>query len=272
MMEERGAAETYVRQLRLSDLLREPVMRRAAEAFGPPPGSRGLDAACGIGSHCQLLTEAAAPHGCVIGLDRSRDLLGYAAGATGGSVANHVSWVCGDIGALPFRDDSFDWAWSVDCVGYAGEEQLPLLRELARVVKPGGSLAVLVWSSQQLLPGYAELEARLNATSQGIAPFRRGMEPEAHFLRTLSRLTEAGLERPRAQTYIGDVHAPLARDMRDALLSLIEMRWAESQSGLSPEDRAEFRQLCHPDSSAFILDAPGYYAFFTYSMFLATVP
>jgi demethylmenaquinone methyltransferase/2-methoxy-6-polyprenyl-1,4-benzoquinol methylase len=168
---------------------------------------------------------------------------------------------------LPFEDDSFDWVWSVDCVGCAPGEPLPLLKELARVVKPGGSVAILGWSSQQLLPGHPLLEAHLNATSAGIAPFAEAKRPEQHFLRALGCFREAGLEKPTARTFAGDVHAPLSDDIRNALMSLLHMRWRNPQSELSPEDWAEYQRLCRPGSPDFVLDLPDYYAFFTYSMF-----
>jgi demethylmenaquinone methyltransferase/2-methoxy-6-polyprenyl-1,4-benzoquinol methylase len=171
------------------------------------------------------------------------------------------------VNRLPFDDDTFDWVWSANCVGYHPAEPLPLLRELARVAKPGGSVAILAWSSQQLLPGYPLLEARLNATSSGIAPFIKGKRPESHFLRALGWFGEVGLEEPTARTFVGDAHAPLSDDMRSALASLLEQRWPSVQSEVTPEDWAEFQRLCQPESPDFILSAPDYYAFFTYSMF-----
>ncbi len=155
----------------------------------------------------------------------------------------------------------------MDCVGYPVAELLPLLKELARVVKPGGRVAILGWSSQQLLPGYPLLEARLNATCSGIASFVKGKRPELHFLRALAWLRDAGLEEPAAQTFVGDVHAPLNDDIRNALMSLFQMLWVEPQSEEAQEDWAEFQRLCQPESPDFILNLPDYYAFFTYSMF-----
>jgi demethylmenaquinone methyltransferase/2-methoxy-6-polyprenyl-1,4-benzoquinol methylase len=171
------------------------------------------------------------------------------------------------VNKLPFDDDTFDWVWSADCVGYAPIEPLPLVKELARVVKPGGSIAILFWSSQQLLPGYPQLEARLNATSAGIAPFVKGKRPEVHFLRALGWFHKAGLNNPRAQTFVGEVHAPLGDDIRSALISLFQMRWGEIKSELSQEDWEEYQRLCQPESPDFILNVPDYYAFFTYSLF-----
>jgi SAM-dependent methyltransferase len=260
--------DSYAHKLRLSDSLREPAIRSAIRALRLPPGSRGLDAGCGIGSHTLLLAEAVAPEGHVTGLDLSPQFLARAREtAESSDLSRRVSFREGNVSSLPFADDSFDWAWSVDCVGFIPAQPLSLIKELARVVKPGGSVAILLWSSQQLLPGYPLLEARLNATSQGIAPFARGSRPESHFLRALGWFRDAGLEGATARTFAGDAHAPLSADVREALLSLFEMRWGEPRSELSPEDWEEYQRLCRPESPDFILNLPEYYAFFTYSMF-----
>jgi demethylmenaquinone methyltransferase/2-methoxy-6-polyprenyl-1,4-benzoquinol methylase len=159
----------------------------------------------------------------------------------------------------------------MDCVGYAPVEPQPIIRELARVVKPGGTIAILAWSSQQLLPGYPALESRINATSAGIAPFVQGKKPETHFTRALGWFREAGLESPTAQTFVSTAHAPLSDGVYEELVALFQMRWPGVQSELTPEDWAEFQRLCHPDSPDFILNLPDYFAFFTYSLFRGTV-
>jgi demethylmenaquinone methyltransferase/2-methoxy-6-polyprenyl-1,4-benzoquinol methylase len=264
--------DSYAHKLRLSDFLRGPVIRSAIRALRLPKGSRGLDAGCGIGSHTLLLAEAVAPDGHVTGLDLSPRFLARAREtAEKSGLSRCVSFREGNVRNLPFDDNTFDWAWSVDCVGFIPAEPLSLIKELARVVKPGGSVAILLWSSQQLLPGHPVLEARLNATSQGIAPFARGSRPDSHFLRALRWFRDAGLAGATAQTFAGDVHAPLSDDVREALLSLFEMRWGQPRSELSPEDWEAYQRLCRPQSPDFILSLPEYYAFFTYSMFRGKV-
>ena len=264
--------DTYVQMLSLSNFLREPVIRSAIQALQLPSGSRGLDAGCGIGSHTLWLAEAVAPAGHVTGLDLSPEVLVHAREIAKKSIlSKHVSFREGDVNKLPFDNDTFDWVWSADCVGYAPFEPIPVLKELARVVKPRGSVIILFWSSQQLLPGYPLLEARLNATSLGTVPFVKGMRPELHFLRALGWFRDAGLEESRAQTFVGDVHAPLSDDIRSALISLLQMRWGEPQLEMTQEDWAEFERLCQPESSDFILNLPDYYAFFTYSLFRGKV-
>jgi demethylmenaquinone methyltransferase/2-methoxy-6-polyprenyl-1,4-benzoquinol methylase len=256
-----------------SRALRAPILRSAVAALQLPPGSRGLDAGCGIGLSTLPLAEAVGPSGRVFGLDLSRKLLSYAEEiATQAGLARQISFRVGDVRALPFDDAVFDWSLSVDCVGYAPLEPLPLVRELARVVKPGGTVAILAWSSETLLPSHPVLEARLGATSAGIAPFTRGKRPDLHFLRALSWLRDAGLELCTARTFAGEAYAPLTDDMRRGLMALFEMRWPGVEAELSPDERTQYRRLCLPDSPDFILNRPDYYAFYTYSMFDGRVP
>ena len=254
---------SYAQKLSWSNILREPVLRSAIQALQFPLGSRGLDAGCGIGVHTLWLAEAVASDGHVTGIDLSPELLVQAREIVMKSnLSQHIFFQEGNVNNLPFDDNSFDWVWSVDTIW----SERPV-KELARVVKPGGTVAIIVWSSQQLLPGYPVLEARLNATSAGIAPFDKGMRPESHFLRALGWLRKAGLVEPKARTLVGDIEAPLSEDAIIALLSLFQMRWEGAQSEITAEDWAEYQRLCQPGSPDFILNLPDYYAFFTYSLF-----
>jgi ubiquinone/menaquinone biosynthesis C-methylase UbiE len=252
--------------------LMEPTIRAAIQALQLPLGSRGLDAGCGIGLQAVLLAKAVGPAGHVTGLDLSPEFLHYAEATVHKlGLSEWISFRAGDVRQLPFDDNAFDWAWSSDCVGYAPLEPLLLIKELARVVRPGGSVAIFAWSSETLLPGYPALEARLDATSAGIAPFVKGKQPALHFMRALGWFREAGLKEAVAQTFVGDAYAPLSDDIRQALMALLEMRWPGAESELSPEDRAEYRRLCWPESPEFILNHPDYCAFFTCTMFRGQV-
>jgi demethylmenaquinone methyltransferase/2-methoxy-6-polyprenyl-1,4-benzoquinol methylase len=98
------------------------------------PGDRVLDACCGTGD---LAVEAERRGGRVVGLDFSERMLERARGKTG-----TIEWVQGDALALPFADGEFD----VATVGFGVRNLEDLeagLRELARVLRPGGKLAVL---------------------------------------------------------------------------------------------------------------------------------
>jgi hypothetical protein len=116
------------------------------------------------------------------------------------------------------------------------------------------------------------LEARLNATCSAYAPFLKDKRPEQHFLRSLGAFQAAGFAEVDAQTFCGDIGAPLSGGVRQAMISLFEMLWGERQPEASPEDWAEYLRLCRPESPELIVDLPDYYAFFTYSMFRGRVP
>jgi len=188
------------------------------------------------------------------------------------SLSDRILFREGDVSHFPFADNTFDWAWSADCVGYPAGELTPLLDELMRVVKPGGAVILLGWSSQQLLPGHPLLEARLNATCSGYIPFLKGKSPDSNFMRANHWFREAGLEESKARTFIGEVQSPLTPEMRTALTSLFEMLWGGPQPETSPEDWRQYQQLCKPESPDFILNLPDYYGFFTCSMFQGKVP
>ena len=98
------------------------------------PGDRVLDAACGTGD---LAIEAARVGGIVTGLDFSPAMLARARRKAPG-----LEWVQGDALALPFPDARFD----VATVGFGVRNLDDLeggLRELRRVLRPGGRVAVL---------------------------------------------------------------------------------------------------------------------------------
>jgi demethylmenaquinone methyltransferase/2-methoxy-6-polyprenyl-1,4-benzoquinol methylase len=108
--------------------------RRATVAAVVRPGDRVLDAACGTGD---LALAAKRAGGDVVGLDFSPAMLERARRKDAA-----IEWVQGDALALPFADASFDAA----TVGFGVRNLDDLaggLRELRRVLRPGGRLGVL---------------------------------------------------------------------------------------------------------------------------------
>jgi SAM-dependent methyltransferase len=265
---------TYIKQLIEFDPLRESLIRSAIQIFHLPQGSRGLDAGCGIGLQSLMLAQEVGSTGHVIGLDIAEELLQYAGEFIKTSeLSECISYKKGDISNLPFENDIFDWVWSSDCVGYpTAQVPVVLLKELVRVAKPGGRVAILGYTSQQLLPGYPILEARLNATCLSHTHLLEGKKPEQNFLCALGWFREAGLEDITAHTFVKDMSAPLSEDIRIALVSLFDMLWGRKLPEVSDEDWEEFQRLCRPESPDFILNRQDYYAFYTYSMFSGRVP
>ena len=109
--------------------------RRLTAAAAVRPGDRVLDAACGTGDLAIAGLRAGA--GKVTGLDFSERMLERARRKDA-----RIDWVRGDMLALPFADGTFDAA----TVGFGVRNVADLeagLRELRRVLKPGGGLAIL---------------------------------------------------------------------------------------------------------------------------------
>ncbi|NPV93145.1 MAG: class I SAM-dependent methyltransferase [Firmicutes bacterium] len=261
-------ADQYIKNLEAAHLLREPVIKEAIRQLQLTPGSCGLDVGCGIGLYTLLLAEEVGPAGKVTGLDTDPRLIEYAERlAVESGLTERLSFINGDAAELPFADNTFAWAGSMDCIGYMPHEPVPLLRELARVVKPGGTVFLLIWSSQKLLPGYPMLEARLNATPSGIAPFDQTMNPEDHFMRALGWFRQAGLMEPIARTFVRDIIPPLDLGTLKALTELLQMRWGGAGAEVAREDWMTYRRLVDPASPEIILNPLDYYAFFTYSLF-----
>jgi demethylmenaquinone methyltransferase/2-methoxy-6-polyprenyl-1,4-benzoquinol methylase len=109
--------------------------RRLAAASAVRRGDRVLDAACGTGDLAVAGLRAGA--GSVTGLDFSPRMLERAR-----RKEPAIEWVEGDLLALPFADGSFDAA----TIGFGIRNVADLdggLRELRRVLRPGGRLAIL---------------------------------------------------------------------------------------------------------------------------------
>jgi demethylmenaquinone methyltransferase/2-methoxy-6-polyprenyl-1,4-benzoquinol methylase len=109
--------------------------RRLAADAVVRPGDRVLDAACGTGDFAVADLRAGAAH--VVGLDFSERMLERAR-----RKEPRVEWVLGDLLALPFDDGAF----SAATVGFGVRNVADLelaLRELRRMLAPGGRLAIL---------------------------------------------------------------------------------------------------------------------------------
>lgn len=263
---------SIIQALKQANPLREPTLHAAVQALQLAPATHGLDIGCGIGLQSLLLAQATQPPCQVTGLDISPALLAYARQKISHTpLAECITFCEGDMAHLPFDDNTFDWAWSADCAGYPAADHLPLLKEIARVVRPGGRVALMAWTSQQVLPGYALLEARLNATCSAYAPYINGKPPEAHFLRAARWFPEAGINHPVCRSFIGEAQSPLEPEIQTALAALFEMLWGGSQKDATQQDRLEYKRLCDPQSPDFVLDIPNYYAFFIHTMITGIV-
>lgn len=109
-----------------------------------PPGSRVLETGCGNGKTLAALTA----HGWIaVGLDASPHAARLAASC-------EPSVVIGDVGALPFADNTFDAVFCWHVLGHLTCAAMPAAaQEMYRVLRPGGSIFCKVFSRNDLRYG-----------------------------------------------------------------------------------------------------------------------
>jgi demethylmenaquinone methyltransferase/2-methoxy-6-polyprenyl-1,4-benzoquinol methylase len=127
-------------------LFQDPRWRSAMVAtVGATPDNRVLDVAAGTGLVSQALVER---YGCsVVALDQSAAMLTRTRAklAADPALARRIEPVLGEAEALPFADAEFDHLTFTYLLRYVDDPETTL-RELTRVVKPGGRIACLEFS------------------------------------------------------------------------------------------------------------------------------
>ncbi|HXW58102.1 MAG TPA: methyltransferase domain-containing protein [Solirubrobacteraceae bacterium] len=125
---------------------RRRVLEQVISELPVPNGARILDAGCGSGRNMVELAR----HGTVTGVELSETSVCLARGREAGEVIE------GSVLAMPFEQDSFDLAVSLDVIEHL-EDDVGALRELRRVVTPGGPLLVTVPAYRWLWSGHDEV-------------------------------------------------------------------------------------------------------------------
>ncbi|MDT7787466.1 MAG: hypothetical protein QOF58_5885 [Pseudonocardiales bacterium] len=118
----------------------EQMTEQVVTRLRPEAGQHVLDVGCGIGVPALKL---AAEHGVrVTGISVSERQIGQAnERAASAGLADRVSFQFADAMKLPFEDGSFDAAWAVESLLHM-PDRLTVLREAARVLRPGGRFAL----------------------------------------------------------------------------------------------------------------------------------
>ncbi|WP_230858180.1 class I SAM-dependent methyltransferase [Actinoplanes aureus] len=131
-----------------------PRYREAVRLAGVGPGQVALDIGCGTGRALPALADAAGPTGRVLGLDFTPDML-LAARKAGRD--DDASLILADARRLPVADAAADVIFAAGLVHHL-PDPVAGLAELARVTRPGGTLAIFHPT------GRAELAARHGRT------------------------------------------------------------------------------------------------------------
>ncbi|MFT4413100.1 demethylmenaquinone methyltransferase [Fredinandcohnia humi] len=118
-------------------------------------GATALDVCCGTADWTISLANAVGPDGKVIGLDFSKNMLKIGQEKVNNLQLKQIELIHGNAMELPFKDNSFDYV----TIGF-GLRNVPdymqVLKEMYRVVKPGGKVVCLE-TSQPTLIGFKQL-------------------------------------------------------------------------------------------------------------------
>jgi|SRR5690242_5505832 demethylmenaquinone methyltransferase / 2-methoxy-6-polyprenyl-1,4-benzoquinol methylase len=133
-----GLPRAYDRMGAVLSFGQDPRWRRALiDAIDPRPGQRILDVATGTGMVAFGLARRGAT---VIGLDQSEHMLATARQRLAG--ADNPTFIQGEAENLPFADGEFDALTFTYLLRYV-DDRGATMRELARVVKPGGRVGMV---------------------------------------------------------------------------------------------------------------------------------
>jgi SAM-dependent methyltransferase len=174
--------------------------------LGLQPGDLLLDLGCGAGRHAfESFTRGAR----VVALDRDaaelKDVVGLFAamadsGEAGTATGSFTAGVNGDACRLPFPDASFDRIIASEVLEHVPDDTLAM-RELARVLKPGGTLAATVptWLPEQICWALSE---------EYHAPFVEGGHVRIYTEVELRRKMRAAGLAPRGAHHAHALHSP----------------------------------------------------------------
>jgi len=238
-----------------------PELRHLVEQLPVHPGDTVLDVACGDGIYSRWLVERVGLEGRVVALDLSCGWLQAADHVRPASANQPVGAVQARAGQIPFADNSIHLAWCAQ--SFRSLADVPgVLREMVRVVRPGGIVAVLENDTLHhvLLPWNAPLELAVRTAE--FAAFSDCPAQQRGFYigrRLVGLLAEAGLVDlvDHAASFVRQ--APLDEDTRsyfDSYLTTLQRRAAPH---LSQEVRAELHELLHGSETPW-LETPGFSA------------
>jgi SAM-dependent methyltransferase len=182
---------------------RRTVLEGVLAELHLPARARILDAGCGSGRNMVELAR----HGVVTGVELSQTSVELARARNAGEV------LAGSVLEMPFAADSFDLAVSLDVIEHL-EDDLDALRELRRVVAPGGALLVTVPAYPWLWSGHDEINHHHRRYTR----------------RSLQRVAEQAGWRQARTTYFNSLLLPVAILLR--VLDRLSTKTTESSLDL----------------------------------------
>jgi SAM-dependent methyltransferase len=225
------------------------------------PGSLVLDVACGDACYSIWLAERAAR---VVGVDLSPAYLELARRRAADTLlAGRISFERADVMALPFEDGSFDLTWLAQSL-FSLPEPLGVLREMIRVTRPGGHVAILENDTLHhlLLPWPVELELAVRRAQMVTLAARRaeGGLDKFYIGRNLCGLfRQCGIEACKIQTFPIDQRAPLDADEELFLRRYFADLRAHAWQHLDEAARIAFDMLFDPCAATYLPRQPDFH-------------
>jgi ubiquinone/menaquinone biosynthesis C-methylase UbiE len=125
--------------------------RQTVERLRLIAGERVLDVCCGSGASAIPAAKIVGPTGSVVGVDLAENLLALARGKAKDRGLANIEFRSGDMTQLPFDDSSFDVVVCVFGIFFVPDMEAAL-RELKRVLRVGGKLAITTWGPRFFEP------------------------------------------------------------------------------------------------------------------------
>jgi ubiquinone/menaquinone biosynthesis C-methylase UbiE len=208
------------------------------------PGDRVLDVACGTGVLARAAAERVGDAGLVVGIDINPAMLEVAR-----DVRPDIEWRDGDAVELPVDDGSFDAVLCQSALFFF-PDPAAAIREMSRVAKAGGAVAVQSYASIEAQPGYGAFvdaivkHAGPEAKSPVTTYFAQG---DPHELTAM--FTAAGLNVTATSTPMGVARYPSVEAFVD-----VEVKGSPLVDQLTDEEveriLAECRDILHEHQSA----------------------
>jgi ubiquinone/menaquinone biosynthesis C-methylase UbiE len=183
--------------------------RRTIDRLNPSSGARCLDVCCGSGASAIPTAKKVAPHGSVLGVDLAERLLELARAKAARQGIENIEFRVGDMLDLGLPDGHFD---AVVCVfGIFFIPDMPgAVRELWRMVAPGGMLAITTWGPRFFEPAntafwdaVATVRPELH---KGFNPWDRISDPDT--LRAMLEEGDVHNAQVASETGVHPLHSP----------------------------------------------------------------
>ena len=124
----------------------------------PKPGECILEVGCGSGILCRQMTPNIQPNGHMVGLDISPHFLLEAKKyILQEDAGKYITFECGAGESLPYSSAVFDGAFAARLLLHAQDPDA-IVREMVRVVKPGGQIVVMDWDFGSVVVDHPERE------------------------------------------------------------------------------------------------------------------